>query len=150
MKQQSKGRYHIALHYNPIVKLCSYRLSMSHHNESSMQEFQHFFKWLRSGINKGLDNNLITIKIKNAVESTLMQGMWRKKSLLHLKLENRSSYCICSQGRGRRAWRNRKNARKGKYEWYTKISTRIQYQVFKVPLLSLDLVINIPKATIPL
>jgi hypothetical protein len=43
MKQQGKGRYHIALDCNPIVKLCSFRLSMSHHIESSIQEFQHFF-----------------------------------------------------------------------------------------------------------
>ncbi len=29
-----KGQYHVALHYNPIVKPCSSRLSMSHQGES--------------------------------------------------------------------------------------------------------------------
>ncbi len=68
MKQQGKGRYHIALHCNPIVKPCSFKLSMSHQGESSLQQFPHFLKRLQYGINKGLDNNLITIEIKNAFE----------------------------------------------------------------------------------
>jgi hypothetical protein len=68
MKQQGKGKYHIALHCNPIVKPCSSRLSMSDQGESSLQEFQHFFKRLQFGINKGLNNNLITTEIKKAVE----------------------------------------------------------------------------------
>jgi hypothetical protein len=40
--------------------------------------------------------------------------------------------------------------KKGKYEWYTKASTKVQCQVFELPLLSLYLVINNPKATISL
>jgi len=68
MKQQGKGKYHIALHCNLIVKPCSFKLSMSHQGGSSLQKFQHFLKRLQFGINKGLDNNLITTKIKKAVE----------------------------------------------------------------------------------
>jgi hypothetical protein len=64
MKQQGKGIYHVALHCNPIVKPCNFRLSMSHQGESSLQEFQHFKKKIQFGINKGLDNNSITIEIK--------------------------------------------------------------------------------------
>jgi len=46
MKQQGKGRYCIALHCNPIVKPCSFKLSMSHQGEGSLQEFQHFLESL--------------------------------------------------------------------------------------------------------
>jgi hypothetical protein len=55
---------------------------------------------------------------------------------------------MCSQGGGGKALRNINNAEKGKSEWYTKASTRVQYQVLKLLLLSLHLAINIPKATI--
>jgi hypothetical protein len=51
MKQQGKGIYHMALHRNPVIKPCSFRLSMSHQGESSLQEFQHFIKILQSKIN---------------------------------------------------------------------------------------------------
>jgi hypothetical protein len=54
MKQQGKGRNHITLHCIPIVKPCSYKLSMSHQGESLLQEFQHFLERLQSRINKGL------------------------------------------------------------------------------------------------
>jgi len=46
MKQQGKGRYCIALHYNPIVKPCSSKLNMSYQGESLLQEFQHFLESL--------------------------------------------------------------------------------------------------------
>jgi hypothetical protein len=65
MNQQGKGIYHIALHRKPIVKLCNW-LSMSHQGESSLQKFQHVIEWLQYGINKGLDNNLLTTDIKEA------------------------------------------------------------------------------------
>jgi hypothetical protein len=68
MKQQGKGRYHITLHYIPTVKPCSSKLSMSHQGESLLQEFQHFLERLQFRINKGLDNNLVTTKIKKAIE----------------------------------------------------------------------------------
>jgi hypothetical protein len=41
---------------------------MSHQGEILLQEFQHFLERLQSKINKGLNNNLITIDIKKAVE----------------------------------------------------------------------------------
>jgi hypothetical protein len=68
MNQQGKNRYHITLDCNPIVKLCSSKLSMSHQGEGLLQKFQHFIERLQSGINKGLDNNLVAIQIKKAVE----------------------------------------------------------------------------------
>jgi hypothetical protein len=68
MKQQGKGRYHITLHCNPIIKPCSSNLSMSHQGESLLQEFQHFLERLQSKINKGLNNNLIITNIKKAIE----------------------------------------------------------------------------------
>jgi hypothetical protein len=59
---------------------------MSHQGESSLQKFQHFIKWLQSAINKGIDNNLITIEIKEAIETHPNSRDVKKKSLLHLRL----------------------------------------------------------------
>jgi hypothetical protein len=41
---------------------------MSHQGESLFQKFEHFLKILQFGINKGLDNNFVTINIKKVVE----------------------------------------------------------------------------------
>jgi phosphatidate phosphatase PAH1 len=89
MKQQGKGKYHIALHYNPIVKLCSSRLSMSHHSESSMQEFQHILKILQSRINKKLNSNLIIVKIKNAIEVHLNARDVKKEVIITFEIKER-------------------------------------------------------------
>jgi hypothetical protein len=52
---------------------------MSHQGESLLQEFQHFLERLQSGINKGLDNNLVTIYIKKAMEVHLNVRDVKKK-----------------------------------------------------------------------
>jgi hypothetical protein len=44
---------------------------MSHQGESELQEFQSFLKILQVGINKGLQNNLITTEIKKVIEVDL-------------------------------------------------------------------------------
>jgi hypothetical protein len=60
---------------------------MSHQGESLLQEFQHFLERLQYGINKGLDNNLVTIDIKKAMEVHLNVKDVKKEVKLHLKLK---------------------------------------------------------------
>jgi hypothetical protein len=89
MKQQGKGIYHMALHCNPIVKPCSSRLSMSHPSESSLQEFEHFIERLYFGINKRLDNNLITTKIKKVKEVNLNVRDMKKEVLTTFEIREK-------------------------------------------------------------
>ncbi len=89
MKQQGKGKYHIALHCNPIVKLSSSRLSTSHHSESSMQKFQHILKILQSRINKKLNSNLIIAKIKNVVKVHLNAKDVKKEVIITFEIRER-------------------------------------------------------------
>jgi hypothetical protein len=44
---------------------------MSHQGRSSLHEFQCFLERLQYGINKGLNNNLITIEIKKVIKVDL-------------------------------------------------------------------------------
>jgi hypothetical protein len=89
MKQQDKGRYHITLHCIPIVKPFSSRLSMSHQGESLLQKFQHFLKRLQSRINKGLDSNLVTTKIKKAVKLHLNARDVKKEILITFEIKKK-------------------------------------------------------------
>ncbi len=74
------------MHCNPIVKPCNLKLSMSHQGESLLQEFQHFSERLQFGINKGLDNNLVTIDIKKAMEVHLNARDVKKEVLTIIEI----------------------------------------------------------------
>jgi hypothetical protein len=62
---------------------------MSHQGESLLQEFQHFLERLQYGINKGLDNNLVTIDIKKAMEVHLNVKDVKKKVLTTFEIKDK-------------------------------------------------------------
>jgi hypothetical protein len=54
-----------------------------------MQEFQHVLKILQSRINKKLNSNLITIKIKNAIEVHLNARDMEKEVIITFEIRER-------------------------------------------------------------
>jgi hypothetical protein len=57
---------------------------------------------LQSRINKGSDNNLVTIDIKKVVEVHPNARDVKKEVLTTLGRSRKSSYCICSQGENKK------------------------------------------------
>jgi len=62
---------------------------MSHQGESLFQEFGHLFKRLQFGINKGLDNNFVTINIKKVVEVHLNVRDVKKEILITFEIKDK-------------------------------------------------------------
>jgi hypothetical protein len=60
---------------------------MSHQGESELQEFQSFLKRLKSRINKGLDNNLVTIEIKKVIKVDLNTREVKKEVLATFEIK---------------------------------------------------------------
>jgi hypothetical protein len=81
---------------------------------------------------------LVTIEIMKEIEVDSNAREVKGRSLYYIwDLEGgrSNSYNICNQRGARKAWKSGNNVKKIRFDWHTKVNSRIHNQVFKLPLL---------------
>jgi hypothetical protein len=83
---------------------------------------------------------LVTIEITKEIEVASNAKEVKGSNLYYiwdLEGSRSNSYNICNQIGARKAWKNGNNAKKIRFDWHTKVNSKIHEQVFKLALLSL-------------
>jgi hypothetical protein len=109
-----------------------------------LQKFQYFLKRVQFGINKGLEVNLATTKIKKEVEVDFDAREVKIEVLITLEIKEEIKIILITFAI-KEAIEKFKVVeivyRKIRSNWHTKANTRIHNQIFKLPLLSLGSII---------